>query len=242
MYNELTVKVGAEERKVFLRNNFYSQIDTNIFHKHNYAEFQLITDGDVKFRLGDRDVCVKRDSMLVVPSWVLHCCTEKDATARHVAFQMDFDIDEFKIFKLNEHIIKEFLEELEICKSNGDYNKISAYISLFGSYLPCSPKIEAKQIEDYRFLLREFFSTRYANPDISLRELADELHTSERQAERIVKKHTGNTFKRELMLTRVTVARHLLKLGDMSLSDIASTVGYRSYTGFWKAMKKQNLL
>ena len=242
MYAELNVRIGTEERKAFLQDGFYARIETNNFHKHNYTEFHLVTDGNVKFRLGDKDVFVKKGSLLVVPGWVLHCCIEKEETAMHTTFQLDVEVDKYMVFEINENIIKEFLKEYKNCESDGNYNKIAAYISLFGSYLPCTTNIEAKQIEDYSFLLREFFSTRYANPDISLKELADELHISERQAERIIMKHTGNTFKRELMLTRVTVARHLLKLGDMSLNEIASTVGYHSYAGFWKAMKNQNLL
>ena len=38
--------------------------------------------------------------------------------------------------------------------------------------------------------------------------------------------------------TRVMIAKQLLRSSDMSLSEIAEYVGYRSYAGFWKAMKK----
>jgi AraC-like DNA-binding protein len=34
------------------------------------------------------------------------------------------------------------------------------------------------------------------------------------------------------------MAKHLIATTDMSLGEVADYVGYRSYAGFWKAMKK----
>ena len=40
---------------------------------------------------------------------------------------------------------------------------------------------------------------------------------------------------------RMNTAEHLHKTTDMSLTEISQYVGYKSYNGFWKAMKKYNL-
>jgi len=45
------------------------------------------------------------------------------------------------------------------------------------------------------------------------------------------------TFKKMLIHTRMTTARHMENTTDLPLSKIAEYVGYSSYSGFWKAYK-----
>ena len=73
---------------------------------------------------------------------------------------------------------------------------------------------------------------------IRIEDLAKELHLSTRQTERLVFANTGNTFGNELTLTRIAIAKHLIKTTDMKLSDVAEYVGYKSYAGFYKALNR----
>ena len=93
---------------------------------------------------------------------------------------------------------------------------------------------------DYGFLIHEFFSLHYSE-DLHLCDLAQFLHLSERQTERLVIEHTGNTFRNELTAIRMTIAKKLLTSSQMSLTEISQYVGYKSYAGFWKALNKYNL-
>ena len=77
--------------------------------------------------------------------------------------------------------------------------------------------------------------------DVHLCDLARYLHLSERQSERAVIEYTGKTFRDALVEMRMNTAEHLHKTTDMSLTEISQYVGYKSYNGFWKAMKKYNL-
>jgi AraC-like DNA-binding protein len=97
-------------------------------------------------------------------------------------------------------------------------------------------KLQAQPITDYAFLIYEFFSTNYSG-DVKLADLADILHLSERQTERLVIEHTGKTFKEEITSMRMEMAQKLISAG-MPLTEIAQYVGYKSYAGFYKAMKK----
>ena len=58
------------------------------------------------------------------------------------------------------------------------------------------------------------------------------------EMERLVIKHTGHTFREELTAHRTEMGRYLLDNSEMSPGEIARYVGYRSYAGFRKAMKK----
>ena len=85
--------------------------------------------------------------------------------------------------------------------------------------------------------IREFFSLHY-NKSIQLSDLAKELHLSNMQTQRIVKKYTDKTFGENLLIQRMTIAENLMETSDMSLLEISEYVGYHSYCGFWKAYKK----
>ena len=71
-----------------------------------------------------------------------------------------------------------------------------------------------------------------------LSDLADQLHISERHAERLVLQYTGRSFREELVAVRMRIAHQLMQAENASLEQIAKYVGYRSYSGFWKAMKR----
>lgn len=242
MFKELTVKIGEENRKIFLQDGLCSENRINPYHKHNYTEVHLIADGYAKFAISGNVYDVPAGSMFVIPGWWMHGCRERSENVLSVSFQIDIVLEKPLRFDISEDIIKDFIDETKTCEASGDYTKLTAYLALFGSYVPCHRSPKVKEITDYSFLLREFLAKNYANQELKLKDLADELHISERQAERIVRRHTANTFKNELMLTRGDVASYLMKYEKLPLAKIAAKVGYCSYAGFWKAMKKQKLL
>lgn len=73
---------------------------------------------------------------------------------------------------------------------------------------------------------------------MGLSDLAARLYLSEKQTERLVLKHTGQTFKQKLSDTRVAMANVLIRETEMPLHKVAEYVGYSSYSGFWKALQK----
>ena len=178
--------------------------------------------------------------MLIIPRDIFHCCTNKENDTMITAFQINRDIGKVSFYDVGSKIILEFLEEIKRSTINRDYTKISAYISLFCSYFCSDSNLSVQPVTDYAFLIYEFFSANYAK-DLHLEDLAEILHLSERQTERLVIEYTGKTFKDELVTIRMNIAKKLLKSTDMSLSEIAQYVGYRSYAGFWKAMKKHRI-
>ena len=111
-------------------------------------------------------------------------------------------------------------------------------MSLLCSYFFKDEKSTAHRINDPKFLICEFFSNQYSL-DVNLGDLAKVLCLSERQAERLVVNLTGKTFQEELTSKRIAMAKRLKKTTALSLKEISEYVGYRSYSGFWKAMKKE---
>ena len=238
MYKELDIHIGNKGSKVFLQRGFYPGLPpTKRMHKHNYTDVHIVYGGEMSFYIGDKIKRIESGTLVAIPRETFHYCKEKDEGTIHIAFQVDYDIEDIKKCEVNTGVIEELFREIEKAEKTGEYTKIVAYLSLLCSCFCKGNAITAKSITDYGFLIREFFQTEYGK-DVKLRDLAKVLCVCERQAERLVIEYTGRTFREELCFMRTTIAKHLIKSGNMSLQEIARYVGYRSYAGFWKAMRK----
>ena len=88
------------------------------------------------------------------------------------------------------------------------------------------------------FIIYEFFENRY-NEDVTVFDLARELNLSEKQTSRLVEMYIGVGFSKALTNYRLNAAKQLLTSDkSLTMSTVAELVGYRSYSGFWKAFKK----
>ena len=235
---ELTVKAGNQERKAFLQEGFYRKLKSTVhMHRHNYAEVHLVSGGTFAFDIEGKCFVTQEDTLLIVPAGKFHSYTTKNTDTLHSAFQIEHPAKDVMLVKIEKGIIEGFLRESRSVIATGDYSTICAYIALFCSYFGDEEKICGRQISDYGFLIGEFFSNKY-NTQVCLEDLAEILCLSPRQTERCVLKYTGMTFREKLASTRIAMARQLRQTSDMPLQKIADYVGYRSYSGFWKAFKK----
>lgn len=235
--NEITFYIREQKHRAFLQIGFYIPCAyAKNMHKHNHTELHIVTEGCSRFCVNGKEQVVKGGTLLVFPKGTVHRCTSVESSALHIAFQTDCEAEQFSLYPIRSDLIREFSREIAEARDSGDHTRVAAYISLLCGYYSQQP-LMARPIADHGFLIREFFSRNYAQ-DVHLSDLAEELCTSERHAERLVIRHTGHSFREELTATRMVMARQLMDDSDMSLTQIAQYVGYRSYSGFWKALKK----
>lgn len=83
-----------------------------------------------------------------------------------------------------------------------------------------------------------YFNSHYME-DSSLPQLASDLNLSRKQTQYIIKKAFGTTFRECLTNIRLKIARDLLAGTDREIKDIAESVGYQSYNGFYLAFKSK---
>ena len=235
---ELTVSVGKEPHKVFLQDGFYKKGEiSDVIHHHKYAEVHLILGGDIIYSVGKSQLRATDGTMLVIPPYTYHSGKMASDTALRAAFQIDAPVAEVSAFSVSAGLLSELFCEIDKAAEGGDHSGVAAYLSVLCRRFVAAEGVCAEPIGDYALLIHEFFSHRYAE-EVTLGDLAGSMHLSERQTERLVYKHTGGSFREELTRARIRVAERLIAEGGMSLGEISAYVGYRSYAGFWKAMKK----
>ena len=237
MHYELSFKMIEKDHKAFLQDGFYASPKTNTsLHKHNYAEIHILGEGKAEFLIDNQPLTVNGPAILTIPAPLMHCCTYQDENLLHTAFQTDCKAEELQTYPVEIGIVKAFLEEIRQCQITGNYSTVALYIPLFCNRY-YKEHLTVREIKDYNFLISEFFILHY-DKDVYLSDLAAQLHISERHAERLVLQYTGHSFREELVAVRVRIAKQLMQAENASLEQIAKYVGYRSYSGFWKAMKR----
>lgn len=99
--------------------------------------------------------------------------------------------------------------------------------------------IEPSRDKDRRAIF-DFMTTRYANPDLTLDYMAKEIGVSRTKINDILKSEVGLTYTSYLNKLRLHEATQLLsQKKDMSISDIAFSVGYNNATYFNKVFKEE---
>lgn len=102
--------------------------------------------------------------------------------------------------------------------------------------------LEAKQSDDSEEIIdikiMRYIETHYSEP-ITIADLAATLYISPRHTERVIKKIFSKTFTELLQEYRIAIAKYKIKNElNSSLEDIGRSVGFDSYSSFWKYFKR----
>lgn len=90
---------------------------------------------------------------------------------------------------------------------------------------------------DYVAIVKEHIANNYMN-NISLTELADQIHVSRTHLSALFNKEVGCSFPEYLAKYRIHKAQDVMKHTKLSLTRIAELVGYPDYVHFSKTFKK----
>ena len=238
MNNKITVNTGATQKTFFLQIGFYRQkTSVSPLHKHYYPEIHTVYNGKINYTVGKKTYSIEDGDILVIPPNTYHCCDYISENAEHCSFLVDCPSSKTVKQHLAPDTVKEFLAAIKRVTESDNYSRITPFLALIYNTVFDDERVNAEKIEDYAFIIEEYLKVNYAK-DIRLADLAAELNLSEKHTERLVKKYTGNTFKQELASIRIKTAKLLISSTDMSMTEISEYVGYSSYSGFYKAYKK----
>lgn len=236
---QIRINVAGRELKVFMQDGFFDFTDTDTgVHKHGYAEFHCIESGTMEYAIDGRRLTVEAGDLVVIPAGVFHGKRIIDTEKSYASvFQVNLNVENVSRYNISPEIFGELIQCVSEYKRSGNTVKLSAYLSLICSYIVDAADNPIESVEDRQFLICEFFYNNY-HLDVSLCDLAKILNLSEKQTERMVVQYTGRHFRKELSYRRIEAAVHLLKTEKITLREAAERVGYKSYSGFWKAYRE----
>ena len=95
--------------------------------------------------------------------------------------------------------------------------------------------------ERYGVLIRKakaYIGEHYANPELTLRQVANEVALSNNHFCTIFSQETGVTFTEYITMLRIEKAKELLRDQQMRTSDVAASIGYNDPHYFSYLFKK----
>ena len=237
-------------------------------HLHSKHEFQYIISGALQESIdGNSYNEIQEDSVLLIPPNMLHsnpACDCQRLVATMVFQQLPNNNSVFSEYTHYCEIFGAFREPMVfqdpmithyvrqfISLSDGpesDHKRKSLLAMLFISLADYIKKTTQASIGQYPFesgtqynqqyFLTDHYINSHYSKKTSIQELADYLHVSRRQADRIVYHIFGKTYAELILLRRMSIAQMLLQKTDMPCAKVAEKVGYGSYAGFYIAFQK----
>lgn len=222
--------------EVFLDAGFFENLDIpSPIHEHKYTEIHFVERGFVTLFAKKGEYHLTAGDLIAIPAGLTHTSHDAKGTV-HRAFQLNYPVDKVMTAHFPHTVFSELIDEADEYIKVGSSKSISKYIVFLTKDI-LTPEPEISNVEDRRFVVHDFFENNY-HRQITIEDLAERLNLSPKQTQRLVQSYTGNTFGKELTRVRIKAARLLIKDNEqLSLLEISHRVGYRSYSGFWKAFK-----
>lgn len=264
-YKEYKFNIGDADFVFFSTLNMIAESQNAIspIHTHDYCELFYVLRGKVKihteedifeFNSGDcvfipggtshtSEICT--DSQRIVISFFLKKLRKNAESEYFYAFKSIFEKD---ILILNDFIGADAFKRLAGYYYSDFSDKDELIISCLreivllvkSSATSENTVSNTKKLFDdssYRnYIIDNYFSSDFAEKSLS--KLANQLHLSSQQTQRIIKKLYGQTFRERMIYVKMRYAKNLLNTTDFSVSKIASMVGYTSAHSFFETFKK----
>ncbi|WP_135555243.1 helix-turn-helix transcriptional regulator [Paenibacillus cymbidii] len=214
----------ADGREIAIRSPSVHLIGPHVYHAFTAENADPLTRFYLQFAFAETN---SRDDCSLPPSEALQI---KEALER-IGYLL-FD-DPEPLLLLTEQIKAQFASPLL-----GYYTQIrSLFMQLIvliaRTIRPAAESyaLSAKIQDDLRTRVIEMYLDEYRR-NLTLEELADRLHMSAKQTNRVMRKYYGVSFKQKLLDLRIEAAKQILLTGDMSIRQIAEEVGYASERHF----------
>lgn len=228
-------------------------------HSNITFELHVILQGSCEIEVDDTPITLRTGQAAIIQPGVFHAALSN--TEPFLRFTLGFFVQDPSLLSSafpegQPYIIFDTSEDMQqLCFSilrENDYpnpcfgqEMISVLLSqlwilIFRAILPekaFSQNSTQASFSDIR-TIELFFSGDSKQKKCTRRELAELLHCSERQVNRVLLQLYGMNFRQKKQQTRMDRAKFFLRNTDKKISEICSLVGYSDETTFYKAFKE----
>ncbi len=227
--------------------------------RHCNVEYELfiVLNGSITMNVEDHEYQLESGDALLIAPTKFHCSVETsgDLVNMIVPFMMHDSTASKDFFRQITPCRKLHMNDftMSVCNSLMDelrdkpvfwQEAVQAKCSLIMSNLlrllsDTTREEDTQQVlgPEQRFAAIDSFFEEYSGKYGTEQILADRLHISRRQLNRILMTHYGMSFRQKLLHSRMDRAAWLLRTTDLPVGEISEAVGYVSETSFYKAFK-----
>ena len=248
-------------------SNFFINYDRVPYletHCHDYWEFTIVTKGTILHKINGFERIISENTLLVLrpdDTHSLNKADEKDIVYINIAVRShvlkmilsalspdlyDFltkgDFVEFSLGKSTTTYFANLFNKYQITLPNThERNDFLAtiFVSVIRELLLCMN--HSRQKLNYSTTVNEFIEhmRKQENLTLSIEDIIKNMNYSHCHIIRLFKKETGTTPSQYFLTIKLNCARILLETTNLSVLDIASTVGFSSLGHFTKVFKNQ---
>lgn len=231
---------------------------------HNHAEYELhvLLEGSCSVDIDGRSHLLTSGHAIIIAPGTYHCpMPDMGAFERFsVCFSVEggplpealrTEVPTFRLYPVTEEvsgICRDIFYEFSEPRIFGD-DMLSAHLlrllvcNLRLLHIPVEPQAirgrPAVMVKgDCTDLIDVFFET-HLKENCTVEQLAEQLYISGRQLTRLLQKHYGMSFREKLTATRLNRAAWLLRHTDMTVTAVATEVGYSVPSSFYHVFRQR---
>lgn len=267
VYKNITLAIGNTDFTVVFSGKYGSTDDTWCAsnHTHSFTEMHIMHTGRVRLNAQNRKRVFSENNVCVIPPGVYHAIepitkiirktsvyleikrNSKKTEDTYTQFSKLFESDNPAIYKFSSEYLIGFIKTLDSydaenailnCKIQNLFSLILAEI--YEQISVNSPLDEENDVTGYTTKLRleiEDFLEITSQRIVTEEALAKHLNISTTQLRRLVRKHFRCTVRTLVLEHKIEIAKELIKKDELTMNEIATHLGYETYSGFYRSFK-----
>ena len=258
MENDFLCRVGREKVLASL-DDLPEHAGEPSTGNHNHADYELhiLLEGSCRMDCAGREVLVGKQQAIVIAPGLFHRPMEDKRTFERFAMTLAMEpgplletlcerVPHWQVYDVDpetETLCRSILRERtgrEPCRQQMLeclLNLLLIHLFRQLGVLADEPSVQTGPVR-YTELIDPYFEENLG-VGASVEALADILHLSRSQVNRVLKKHYGMTFREKLIRARMDRAAWLLRQTDRRVDDIATQVGYTASPSFYQVFRER---
>ena len=239
----------------------HPEVGNAVMHSHDTYEIYLFLEGKSDYLVEGNKYRLKKGDLIVMRRGELHINSiRSDATYKRCFVHFDISalleeingqhlldfLDRRPLGEYNHYPAKEFpdnhwLPYLQAISSAGSKSEKLCYLlPLLNELHSCFSRMSGQPASKEPNLVAEIckYINRDLTQDLSLERLSEQFYISKTHLNRLFKTHVGTTAGQYVNLKRLFLGKELIQNG-VAPTDVYSKCGFRDYTTFYRAFKKQ---
>jgi len=208
----------------------------------DYYDLTMVVKGELSYLVNNEHILLQSNDVILLPPGTVRSRFERDNTVNYISFNFytDEKIDLPLLMKgaLTGEILSLFTAFTPQYLSGQTRGKEKAS-NIVGYILEVLTEFNISISRNHHIRKAIKYINEHVSEPITLTDLASVLHLTREYTANIFKKETGMTVSAFVNDRKLSLASDMLRSGDVSIGEIAKSLGYENYGYFSRIFKKK---